>query len=45
MPALCEKEAILDPFSLMAMVTAVTAVLPDTALLKFFVSPKTLAIS
>ena len=39
--ALCEKEGILDPFSMMAKVTAVTTAFPDTGLLRFLLSPKT----
>ena len=44
-PALCEKEAILDPFSPMATVTAITTVFPDTGLLRFSEGPKTQIMS
>ena len=37
---LCDKWAILDPFSLMAKGTAVTTVFPGTGLLGFLLSPK-----
>ena len=40
MPALCKKLAMLDPFSLVAKVTAMTTVFPYTGLLRFLLSPK-----
>ena len=43
--ALCEKWAILDPFSPMAHVAAVTTVFPCTGLLRFLRSPKTQIMS
>ena len=43
--ALCKTWAILDPFSLMAKVTAVTTVFPDTQLLRFLLSLKTQTMS
>ena len=40
--ALCLRRGkILDPFSLMAKVTAVSTVFPYTGLLRFLLSPKT----
>ena len=44
-PALCENQAILDPFSMMAKVTGVTTVFPDTGLPRFLLSPKTQTMS
>ena len=40
-PALCQKQAILDPLSRMANLTAVTTVSPYAGLLRFLLSPKT----
>ena len=43
--ALCERLAILDPFSPTAKVTAVTTVSLYTGLLRFFLGPKTQTMS
>ena len=44
-PALCEKEAVLDAFSPMATVTAVTTVFPYAGRLKFLLGPKKQSVS